>query len=67
MRLYQLTKLGRKQAKLPTHTREPILDFLYENKTANLDTLKAISGQDVHSELRRLRGYVEEVPNVNIQ
>jgi hypothetical protein len=66
MRLYQLTREGRKVAKLPTHAREPILDFLYENKTATVETLKAVSGLDVHSELRRLRGYVEEVPNAPI-
>ena len=62
MRIYELTKEGKRSVKIPRPVREEILDHLYQFKTATSDELAAID-PDASSKLRRFKklGYVREV------
>ena len=64
MRRYQLTKKGKDIAKAPTQSRNELLDYLYDKKTATYEELTLVIGK---SEVRRVlkermkQGLVEEV------
>ena len=65
MRVYRLTKKGKGQVKVASRERDKLLDYLYENKTANLEELKNVVGMEVSTLIRQnIRlGFVEEVTN----
>lgn len=62
MKIYRLTKEGKRVAKIPSPDREEILDHLYEFKTATRDELFAIDG-GARGKLTTFvkKGYVEEL------
>ena len=62
MKIYKLTKEGRRVVKVPSPDREVILDHLYEFKTATRDELLAIDG-GASTKLSTFtrKGYVEEL------
>ena len=62
MRVYRLTKEGKRLARIPRPERDPILDHLYEFKTSTLEELTAIS-EDARTKLAKYTklGYVEEL------
>ena len=62
MKIYKLTREGKRIAKIPSPNRDEVLDHLYEFKTATRDELLAIDG-DARSKLARYvkNGYVEEI------
>ena len=51
-----MTKRGREKTRVPSPDREPVLDFLYENKTATYDQLVAVVGRESLS--RTLNNYI---------
>jgi len=59
---YRITKTGKKFAQVPSASREPIIDHLYEFKVASKDELLALS-KDGRVTLREYlaKDYVEEV------
>jgi len=67
MRRYKITGEGKKVVRVPTSDRQPLLDFLYGNSTADLDTLKAVGGPSTLHDIRILvnKGYIEEA-NINV-
>ncbi len=62
MKVYKLTKEGRKFVKIPTPKREEVLDHLYEFSTATSDELQAID-PEAKGKLYKFKkaGYVEEI------
>jgi len=62
MRIYRLTKEGKRFVRIPRPDRDDVLDHLYEFKTATEDELVAIDSE-AKSKLSRLAkaGYVEEI------
>lgn len=65
MKIYRLTKEGKRVARIPGSGRDVILDHIYEFKTATRDELEAID-KDARSKLRGYihKGYVEELNGV---
>lgn len=65
MKIYRLTKEGKRLVKIPRPKRDDLLDHLYEFKTSTLDELIAID-KDARSKLSKYikAGYVEEITNV---
>ena len=68
LRIYKLTREGRRIVKVPGQERNPILDYLHEDgghsQTATSDELALIVGKDkFQTEIRTLigKGYVMEV------
>lgn len=71
--VFQLTKLGKAEARLPGTSRNDVLDMLYSspNRTSSLASLEASTGIQkprLMSELRRLesRGLVREIKEARI-
>lgn len=62
MKIYRLTKEGKRVARVPGPNRETVLDHLYTFKTATDEELEAID-KDAKTKLReyRRKGYVEEL------
>lgn len=62
MKIYKLTKEGRRVAKIPGPDRTEVLDYLYVNKTASDEELLSLD-KEARSKLREFlrRGYVEEI------
>lgn len=62
MKIYNLTREGKKIVRIPSPSREVVLDHLYEFKTATRDELLAIDS-DARNKLRTFisKGYVEEI------
>jgi len=62
LRIYKLTREGRRKVKIPADGREPILDHLYEFKTATRDELVTMD-KDANYKLREFihAGLVMEV------
>lgn len=62
MKVYRLTQEGKRVARVPNPNRCPVLDHLYEFKTASRDELLALS-RDARSKLSEYarKGYVEEL------
>ena len=60
-RIYRLTREGKKLVRVPGPEREPILDHLYEFRTASLDELLALD-KEARDKLRLFigKGIVEE-------
>lgn len=60
-RIYRLTREGKKLVRVPGPEREPILDHLYEFRTASLDELLALD-KEARDKLRLFisKGLVEE-------
>jgi len=65
MKIYRLTKEGKRVAKVPGPNRDEILDYLYEWKTATLDELLIVDkgAKDRLREFTR-KGYAEELDGV---
>jgi len=62
MKIYRLTKEGKRKVKVPGPNRDEILDHLYEFKTATLDELLAIDkGAREKVSGYKKSGYVEEL------
>jgi len=61
MRIYRLSRAGKKIVRIPSPDRCPVLDFLYEHPTASLEELENVN-KDARSKLRDYlkRGIVEE-------
>ena len=60
MKVYKLTIEGRKKVKVMSRDREPVLDHLYENKTATLEELETID-KEARTVLRKYKSWVVEV------
>lgn len=60
-RIYRLTREGKKLVRVPGPEREPILDHLYEFRTASFDELLALD-KEARDKLRLFisKGLVEE-------
>ena len=61
IRIYRLTREGKKLVRVPGPEREPILDHLYEFRTASFDELLALD-KEARDKLRLFisKGLVEE-------
>ena len=62
MKIYRLTKEGKRVAKIPGPNRDGILDQLYEFKTCTEEELLVVS-KDARERIRdyRRKGYIEEI------
>lgn len=62
MKIYKLTREGRRIAKIPGPNRDAVLDHIYEFKTATFDELLIVD-KDARNKLReyKSKGYVEEL------
>ena len=62
MKIYRLTREGKRFARIPGPNRDVILDHLYEFKTATFDELLAID-RDARGKIRDYKraGYIEEI------
>ena len=66
MKIYRLTREGKKFVRVPRQNREEILDYLYQYKTAPLDELLTVD-KNANSKLRtfeRKLGYVEAIDGI---
>jgi len=62
MKIYRLTKEGKRAARIPGPNRDAVLDHIYEFKTASLDELLVVD-KEARSKLNEYqrKGYVEEL------
>ena len=60
MKTYKLTLEGRRRIKVISREREPVLDYLYEHKTATLAELEGID-KNARTVLREYKGWIVEI------
>ena len=58
MKIYRLTREGKRFVRIPSADRVDLLDHIYEFKTATIDELIAID-KDARDILRKYKSYVE--------